>query len=167
MAVTDAIMVVLIGTGHVTYGLGAERQTAPHYDGRIASVIPQEIRDDENRPVTTVQASYANFIWGLPKSEHTVFPTLGISLMGRIGDQPTKLIQVSEGSVAERAGLEVGDILLSIDNQMIDSAATLRKVFAPYRWGDVVTANIERDGTETELQIPIRRQPTNLPQNTP
>jgi len=157
----DAIMVVLIGAGHVTYGLGSERQTAPYYDGRIASVIPQEIRDDENRPVTTVQASYANFIWGLPKSEHTVFPTLGISLMGRIGDQPTRLIQVSEGSVAERAGLAVGDILLSIDNQRIDSAATLRKIFAPYRWGDVITVNIERDGMEKELQIPVRRQPSN------
>jgi uncharacterized iron-regulated protein len=155
----DALMVVLIGAGHVTYGLGAERQTAPYYDGKIASVIPQEIRDDDDRPVTTVQASYANFIWGLPKSEHTVYPTLGISLMGKIGAQPTQLIEVGKESVAERAGLEVGDILLSIDNQKIEGAATLRKVFAPYRWGDVVTANIERDSTEKELHIPIRREP--------
>jgi hypothetical protein len=46
---------------------------------------------------------------------------------------------------------------LSIDGRQIASAETLRKVFAPYRWGDVVTALIERDGREQKLIIPIRR----------
>ena len=94
-------MVVLIGSGHVTYGLGSERQTAPYYDGKIASVIPV----------------------------------------------PTKLIQVSEESVAERAGLVVGDVLLSIDGQPLDSAETLCKVFAPYRWGDVAFRVIDQAPT--------------------
>ena len=153
----DAIMVVLIGSGHVTYGLGSERQTAPYYDGNIASVIPLEIVDDDGEPVEKVQASYANFVWGLPQAFDTVYPSLGISLMGKIGDQPTKLIQVSEDSVAERAGLQVGDVLLNIDGQPVDSSSTLRNVFAPYRWGDVAVARIERDGKEQDLVIPIRR----------
>jgi len=153
----DAIMVVLIGAGHVTYGLGSERQTAPHYDGKIASVIPLEIRDDEGRPVETVQASYANFVWGLPMPQDTVYPTLGVSLMGKLGDRPTQLIQVSKGSVAERAGLVVGDVLLSLDGRPVDSAETLRMAFAPVRWGNVVTAVIERDGERYELELPIRR----------
>ncbi len=153
----DAIMVVLIGSGHVTYGLGAERQTAPYYDGEIASVIPLEIVDDDDQPIETVRASYANFLWGLPKAQDTVYPSLGVSLMGKLGKRPTQLIQVSEDSVADRAGLVVGDVLLSIDGRQIASAETLRKVFAPYRWGDVVTAVIERDGREQKLIIPIRR----------
>ena len=154
----DAIMVVLIGSGHATYGLGSERQTAPYYDGKIASVIPLEIRDDDNQPVETVRASYANFVWGLPKQQDTVYPRLGFSLMGKLGDRPTQLIQVSKGSVAERAGLAVGDVLLSIAGRPIDSAETLRSVFAPVRWGDSITARIERNGKEQELEIPIRRK---------
>ena len=153
----DAIMVVLIGSGHVTYGLGSERQTAPHYDGKIASVIPLEIRDDEGQPIKTVQASYANFVWGLPKAHDTVYPTLGVSLMGKLGDRPTQLIQVSKGSVADRAGLVVGDVLLSIDGRPVDSAETLRIAFAPVRWGNVVTVVIERGGKKQELELPIRR----------
>ena len=153
----NAIMVVLIGSGHVTYGLGAERQTAPYYDGKIASVIPLEIMDDEGQPVKTVRASYADFVWGLPSPLDTVYPTLGISLMGKLGDRPTKLIQVSEGSVAERAGLIVGDVLLRINDQPVDSFTTLRLIFAPARWGDVITALVERDGEELALEIPIRR----------
>jgi S1-C subfamily serine protease len=55
----------------------------------------------------------------------------------------------------------VGDVLLSLNGQQIDSAAMLRKAFAPRRWGDVVTVRIERDGQEQQLLIPIRRQANN------
>ena len=154
----DAIMVVLIGSGHVTYGLGSERQTAPYYDGKIASIIPLEIADDDGEPIETVRASYANFLWGLPPAADTVYPTLGVSLMGKLGERPTQLIQISEDSVAQRAGLVVGDVLLSLDGMPIDSASTLRKTFAPYRWGDVATMRIERDGSEQDIVIPIRRE---------
>ena len=153
----NSIMVVLIGAGHVTYGLGSERQTAPHYDGRIASVIPVEVYDDEDRPVNEVQASYANFIWGLPKQQDTVYPRLGISLMGKIGQRPTQIIQVEDGSVAERSGLQVGDVLLAIDEQPVGSADDLRRAFAPVRWGDVVTAQIERGGEQQALSVEVRR----------
>ena len=153
----DAIMIVLIGSGHVTYGLGAERQTAPYYDGKIASLIPIEVFDDDNQPIKTVRASYANFVWGLPKPEDTVYPTLGVSLMGKLGERPTQLIQISSGSVAERAGLAVGDVLLSIDGRTVDSAETLRKIIAPTRWGDTITVRIERNGQEQDLKIAIRR----------
>jgi uncharacterized iron-regulated protein len=154
----DSIMVVLIGAGHVTYGLGSERQTAPHYDGGIASIVPVEIVDDDGEPVETVRASYANFVWGLPRPLDTLYPTVGVSLMGKLGDRPTQIIQVSEDSVAERAGLAVGDVLLSIDGRPVDSVEALRHLFAPYRWGDVIVVRIERRGKEQDLVIPLRRK---------
>lgn len=153
----NAVMVVLIGSGHVTYGLGAERQTSPYYDGGIASVIPVEIRDDEGKEIDKVQASYANFIWGLPKQESEAYPSFGVSLMGAIGDQPTKIIQVSEDSVAERAGIVVGDVLKSINGQEVDSGTTLKIIVADWRWGDVVSVGIEHEGESRELKVPIRR----------
>ena len=154
----DAIMVVLIGSGHVTFGLGSERQTAPHYDGKISSIIPLSIFDDVGEPVQQVRASYANFLWGLPKEEAPAFPSLGVSLMGSLGDQPMQLIQVSAGSVGEQAGLEVGDVLLSIDGKVLDSAISLRKAVSDYRWGDVVTAKIRRDDEMVSLEIQFRRK---------
>ena len=45
------IVVVLIGSGHAAYGLGAERQLAPHFKGRIASLIPVTVRDGDGKPV--------------------------------------------------------------------------------------------------------------------
>jgi hypothetical protein len=153
----DPIMVVLIGSGHVTYGLGAERQTAPYFEGQISSVIPVEIIDDEGVPVKRVQASYANFVWGLPKMTAEIYPRLEVSLMGPIGDQPTQIIQVSENSVGERAGLLVGDVLLNIDGTPVGSSENLRKIAADWRWGDVVIVDIERDGEPLQMTVPLRR----------
>ena len=153
----NAIMVVLIGSGHVTFGLGAERQTAPHYDGKISSIIPISVFDDVGEPVREVRASYANFIWGLPKEQESEFPTLGISLMGSLGDQPMQLIQVSAGSVGDQAGLTVEDVLISIDGTAIDSPIALRKLVSGYRWGDVVVAEIRRDDELIPIEIQFRR----------
>jgi uncharacterized iron-regulated protein len=153
----DAIMVVLIGSGHVTYGLGSERQIDPHYDGRIASLVPVTVVDDDGEPVTSVRASYASFVWGLPAETYTVYPSLGVSLMGSLGKEPGQIIQVSGDSAGARAGLAVGDVLLALDGTPIDSDVTLRKRVADYRWGDAATAHIRRDGKEQDVTVKFRR----------
>ncbi|MEZ5563653.1 MAG: ChaN family lipoprotein [Gammaproteobacteria bacterium] len=155
----NAIMVVLIGAGHVTFGLGSERQIDPYYDGRIASLIPVTVVDDDKQPVKQLRASYANFVWGLPEEIDTVYPSIGISLMGALGKDPGQIIQVSKKSVAEGAGLKVGDVLLSLDGVAIPSEKVLRRQMADYRWGDSAKAVIRRDGRETAVDIDFRRAP--------
>jgi len=152
-----AIMVVLIGAGHVTFGLGAERQIRPYYDGTISSLIPVPVIDDEGHAVKKVRASYASFIWGLPEEGEPLYPGLGVSLMGSFGEEPRQIIQVSRKSVGQRAGFRVGDILLGIDGAAIDSAAALRRNMARYRWGDVAIARIRRDDREIKVTVPFRR----------
>ena len=153
-----AIVVVLIGSGHVAYGLGAERQLKVHFNGRIASLIPVMVKGEDGKPVATVAASYANYLWGVPYSAGPTLPVLGVSLMGKLGKEPSKVIQVSEKSVAARAGVKVGDILRSLDGVKIDSTTTLQKQTGIYRWGDVAQLTIERDGVTQMLALPFRRQ---------
>jgi uncharacterized iron-regulated protein len=155
----DAIMVVLIGAGHVTYGLGAERQIKDEFTGRISSLVPVPVRDDDNEPVDEVRASYANFIWGVPPETESLYPSLGVSLMGSIGSAPTKVIQVSDDSVAQRAGIQVGDVLLYLDDSELDSSVALRKQIALYDWGDSAVLGYEREGEIQTLDIHFRRLP--------
>ncbi len=155
----DAIMVVLIGAGHVTYGLGAERQITDAFDGRIRSLAPVPIRDDENEPVHEVRASYANFIWGVPPEIEPAYPSLGVSLAGALGSAPTSVIQVSDDSVAQRAGILVGDVLLYLDHGKLDSSVALRKQIAGYDWGDSALLRFERDGEVRTLDLHFRRVP--------
>ena len=155
----DAIMVVLIGAGHVTYGLGAERQIKDEFTGRISSLVPVPVRDDDNEPVDEVRASYANFIWGVPPETESLYPSLGVSLMGSIGSAPTKVIQVSDDSVAQRAGIQIGDVLLYLDDSELDSSVALRKQIALYDWGDSAVLGYEREGEIQTLDIHFRRLP--------
>jgi S1-C subfamily serine protease len=115
------------------------------------------IIDDEKQPVNKVRASYANFIWGLPAEGEPLYPTLGISLMGSLGKDPGQIIQVSDKSVANRAGIVVGDVLLEVDGAPIPSDSTLRRLMAPSRWGDVVRLKIRRAGKEMDVDVPLRR----------
>ena len=153
----DAIMVVLIGAGHATYGLGAERQIADAFDGRISSLVPVPIRDGDNEPVHEVRASYADFIWGVPPETAPAYPSLGVSLMGAVGSAPTAVIQVSDDSVAQRAGIRVGDMLLHLDDSRLDSGVALRKQIAGYDWGDSAVLRFERDGKAQTLDLHFRR----------
>ena len=154
----DAIMVVLIGAGHATYGLGAERQIANAFDGRITSLVPVPIRDNDNDPIHEVRASYADFIWGVPPETAPAYPSLGVSLMGAVGSSPTAVIQVSDDSVAQRAGIRVGDVLLQLDQSELDSIVSLSKQIAGYDWGDSAVLQFERDGEVQTLDLHFRRQ---------
>jgi uncharacterized iron-regulated protein len=160
----DAILVVLIGSGHVAYGLGSERQARQWFDGEIASVIPVPAQDEDQEPVETVQASYADFVWGLPGGEELRYPSLGSSTTragGSEEDGPTgrRVIFVPEDTVAERAGLRVGDVITAIDGRAVPDKVAYNRVLSGYRWGDEATFTVVRDGEAVELEVIFRRLP--------
>ena len=153
----DTVMVVLVGSGHVVYGLGIQRQAARHFDGKIATVVPVNIRDDEGHDLKTVQASYADFVWGLPTQTDPIYPSLGLSSSPVEGEKALKVILVSEKTPAEKAGVQVGDVIVSFDGAPVPDKETLNRLVAAKRWGDEVVLVIKR-GTETKtLRVTLRR----------
>jgi len=150
---SGAILVVLLGAGHATYGLGAERQVAPYARRPMASLVPVPVEDRQGRPVTRVSAAYANFLWGVPPPTTPLYPDLGISLMGTLGAEPAEIIRVQKGSVAARAGFAVGDVLRGLDGQPVRSERDLRLVVAGYRWGDRAVAQVRRGGRDLTLNV--------------
>jgi hypothetical protein len=152
-----AIVVVLLGTGHVAFGLGAERQLAPVLEGRSASLIPVVVKDDDGKAVGEVKASFANFLWGVPNVPQPTLPTLGLSLMGRIGKQPMQVINVGKDSVAAAAGVQVGDVLRSLDDTALDTPVALARKVGDYAWGDAARLVVERAGKNVTLDVAFRR----------
>jgi hypothetical protein len=156
----DAIMVVLVGSGHVAYGLGAERQARLWFDGRIASLIPVPVADRENpNPVETVRASYADFVWGLPPVTDPLFPTLGLSTPEQKKGDHYHVIMIAEDSVAAATGFQVGDALVSVDGVPMDDKETSRKIMAQKRWGDSAVYEVLRAGRPLTLTAHFRRRP--------
>ena len=152
----DGILVVLAGSGHVAYGLGIERQSAQWFDGEIATLIPVSVVDADGEAVSSVRGSYADFLWGLPKMAAPIYPSLGLSTR-KTDDGGRKVIHVAEDSSAEGAGFQVGDLLLTVEGEEITSGSTLSRLMAEKRWGDALSATVQRDGTPLKLEVLLRR----------
>jgi uncharacterized iron-regulated protein len=154
-----AIMVVLIGSGHVAYNLGVERQAGLWFDGRMASIVPVAVADAKGRTVTSVQASYADYLWGLPPETDPLYPSLGLSARSGTGEFPLEVIDVPKDSVAELAGFKVGDVLQTMDGTPLKDRETLNRLLAAKRWADAAVVSVARGGTTATITAVFRRQP--------
>ncbi|HRC84436.1 MAG TPA: ChaN family lipoprotein [Thermoanaerobaculia bacterium] len=155
-----AIVVVLIGSGHVAYGLGIERQSRqwlPAGAGKMASLITVPVRGDKGEKVEAVRASYASFLWGVPEEGDPLYPGLGLSTIAATEGKGRQVAQVDEGGPAALAGVAAGDRLLAFDGQPLPDRETLNRLIAGKRWGDRVRLTVERGGQSQSFELWLRR----------
>jgi uncharacterized iron-regulated protein len=153
----ETVMVVLAGSGHVAYGVGIERQAARGFDGRIATVIPVNVRGEDGAEVKAVQASYADFLWGVPAQTAPLYPALGLSTVLAEGEKALKVILVSEKTPAEKAGFKAGDVLLTMDGAPVPDKETLNRLVAAKSWGDESSFTVKRGAETLTLRVAFRR----------
>jgi len=151
------VVVVLVGAGHVQYGLGIERQARQWYPGKIASVIPVEVEDPKKGPVSAVQASYANFVWGVPAEIGPLYPDLGLATHTRPDDKRLEVLDVEKDTPAAAAGFQVGDVLLTLDGTDVADREVLARLVAGKRWGDAAAFTVRRGDATVAVPVVLRR----------
>ncbi|MGD8330484.1 MAG: ChaN family lipoprotein [Acidobacteriota bacterium] len=151
-----AIMVVMVGSGHVAYGLGIQRQAKLWFDGEVRTLIPVALGADPHHPRDSVQASYADYVWGVPAETDTAFPSLDFST--RQTDGQVEVIIVPSGSDAAEAGVSVGDRIVAIDGEPVPDRETMSRLVAEKRWGDRIVLGLEREGRSVEAAFVFRRR---------
>jgi S1-C subfamily serine protease len=67
--------------------------------------------------------------------------------------------EVKPGSPAEAAGIQVGDVVLRIDEQPITSVDALVLTLRSYAPGTTITLTLSRDGVDTTLEATLAEQP--------
>jgi uncharacterized iron-regulated protein len=149
-----AIVVVLVGSGHVAYGLGIERQAGRSFDGEVSTLIPIEIAKGETM---RVRASYADIVWGVPVEPYLAHPSLGITPVTRSADQLQQVVVVADNSPAAQAGVTVGDIVLAIDGQPVTSRESFNRLNAMKDWGDTAEVKLRRGSEEITVKLFLRR----------
>ncbi len=150
------VMVVLVGSGHLAYDLGLQRQARQWFDGPIATVIPEPVVDPGETTAKKVQASYADFLWGLPEEREPLYPYFGAST--RLSDdEHREVVFVAPDSVAALSGLQVGDVVLAVKGQAIDSKLRMNRILASLEWGDSVPVQVRRGEETLELMAHFRR----------
>jgi len=86
--------------------------------------------------------------------EEVQLASLGVSVSASTGETTgAQVEQVESGSAAERAGIEVGDLIISIDDEPIVNSAQLRAAILARDPGDRVEVVLLRDDEEMTLRI--------------
>ncbi len=63
--------------------------------------------------------------------------------------------EINPGSAAEKAGLEVGDVITKVDDTLITDSDSLIATVRSYRPGDTVTVTFTRDGDEQTVKVTL------------
>ena len=116
-------------------------------------------------PINTVQ----EIINELMAKGYVARPYLGVTVFdkptaARYGyqltiDKGVYIFRVSLSSPAGRAGLERGDVILSIDGKEVNSVSDVRNEIAAHKIGDKVKVKYDRDGKESTVEIELKEMP--------
>ncbi|MFN3077342.1 MAG: magnetochrome domain-containing protein, partial [Alphaproteobacteria bacterium] len=89
---------------------------------------------------------------------HAITPTLGQRLNHGVGDG-VFVASVITGSAAAQAQLAPGDILVKIDGRRVVSPAQATATLAPFKPGDVVRLDVDREGRRQKLKLVVGAAP--------
>ncbi len=69
------------------------------------------------------------------------------------GTSCVQIAQIVSGSAEETAGLQVGDLILAVDDTEISSNTALSAAISEYNAGDTATLTIQRDGQQQTVTV--------------
>ena len=65
------------------------------------------------------------------------------------------IAQVENGTAADEAGLKVGDQIIQMDGEEIDSASEAKKIIHAHKAGDQLKMIVKRDGKEMTITLTL------------
>jgi predicted metalloprotease with PDZ domain len=85
-------------------------------------------------------------------------PSLGVIVQETRDKKGVDVLEVRPDSPAEKAGIHVGDKLLSINDQNLDTPAKLSDILGHLKVGDSLNLKIVRDGKEEQLKAVLAKR---------
>jgi uncharacterized iron-regulated protein len=144
----DAVVVGLMGQGHVKHGWGVPHQLRSLGYGTSLTLLPFDRRED----CTTLVPGFADAVFGIAVPERPAGPPrprLGITL--EPAAEGIRISEVAQDSIAAQAGLRRGDVIVTIagvaPQQAADVAATVMRQ-APGTW---LPLAVKRNGRTVEV----------------
>ncbi len=138
----------IVGRGHAMYGYGVPYQLHDLGIENVVVLLPwdtdQACDADETPPP-------ADFVFGLAPYEELPEdpPLLGIFLEQQ--DEGVTISDIVEDSVAEAAGLEIGDVVVTAAGHPIRSIPELQATVRRQPWGTWLPLEVRRDGEPVEI----------------
>jgi putative serine protease PepD len=100
-------------------------------------------------PISQVKS----LIGTLTEGKHPAF--LGVSTDATSGDDGALIDRVTQGSPADKGGIQQGDVVVQVGTTPVHSAAALKPAIRRYKAGEQVDVIVERDGKRTTLHVTL------------
>jgi S1-C subfamily serine protease len=138
-------------------------------EGRVVGVATSAL--SRLAPVAITAATVSRVVQEILSKGHVSRPFLGVGLQPvRLPDQLVSrhnltsaagviVLSLEEGGPAEKAGLLVGDILLSVNAQALGDTGDVQAALAPHAPGTTVSLGILRGGDPTDVAVTLAERP--------
>ena len=85
-------------------------------------------------------------------------PKLGISIEDVSEGTGAKVVEVTEGSAAAKAGITKNDVITAVDGAAINDVAALQEKAAQLKAGDDINIKLTREGKTKEVNVKIPKK---------
>jgi uncharacterized iron-regulated protein len=151
-------VLVLAGNGHIVFDFGIPNRLYRRVLAPYKTVVLKEWRKEMNGDFafSGTPEPVADFLWiTKPNPPEPKKPRIGVILKTEEGLKGLKIEQVIPGSPAEKAGLQTGDLLLSVEGKEITKVKDIHDALAEKGWGKELTFTILREGVKKEIRVSL------------
>ncbi len=155
----NRLLVVIAGGFHVARGYGLPRRVFQRKKVPYTTLMthtPEQLVENERRTMDVdfpeLPLYLSDYIWCVPyRNLKDRQAKLGVGL--EVADPGVAIVMVEEGSVAEKYGLKVGDLIIECAGDEINEPLDLSfKIFSKSK-GEVIDLLIERDGSPLKIEV--------------
>ncbi len=143
---SGALVIGVMGSGHVSFGYGVPHQLQSLGIKRIASLLPW----GPNADCEKFSPGLATAVFGIPAARPAPpRPLLGITV--DTGSDGVKVLTVNPGSIAETAGLKAGDVLTEVAGSVVKVPGDVRAIVGAMVPGTWLPLKAKRQSEIVEL----------------
>jgi len=151
-------VLVLAGNGHIVFDFGIPNRLHRRFPISYRTIVLKEWRKKINGDFAFSRASepVGDFLWiTRPNPPEPKRPRIGVFLKPEEGVKGLRIEQVIPGSSAEKAGLQTGDLLLSVEGKEITKVKDIHDALDEKGWGKDITFVILREGSSKEIKVAL------------
>ena len=152
-------VVVLAGGNHVRYGLGIPRRAFRRLPAAYTIVLPTEVSIPEDKKdrlmdvnLPDIPLAPAEFYW-MVAYEDLKGKSVRLGVMFEESSGNLEVTKVVDGSLAAAAGVQPGDILVSLDGEGLSESFDLLYLLSQKRPGDMGRLVIQRKNESLEMAL--------------
>jgi S1-C subfamily serine protease len=152
-------MMVMAGGNHIRFGFGIPRRVFRRLPTSYTLVGSKEIIIPEEKQKQLMDVEIPGF--PMPPYDFVVFTAyeslekqkvrLGVMLQEKDGS--VQVEKVLPGSVAEKSGVQAGDVLVSFDGEPVKDSLDVIYAVKEKQTGDRAVLEIARDGVQKTLEV--------------